>query len=88
MRARTCVITCCALVLLGALTAATAAATPLDKCTTFTFSAPFSIPGVTLPAGSYVFRLADDLSDDGRSNEARPACDEENHACCLMRCVA
>lgn len=61
MRARTCVITCCALVLLGALTAATAAATPLDKRTTFTFSAPFSVPGVTLPAGSYVFRLADDL---------------------------
>lgn len=76
MRARTCVITCCALVLLGALTAATAAATPLDKRTTFTFSAPVSIPGVTLPAGSYVFRLADDtrgrdviqvLSADGKT---------------------
>ena len=61
MRVRTCVITCCALVLLGALTAATAAATPLDKRTTFTFSAPFTVPGVTLPAGTYVFRLADDL---------------------------
>jgi LPXTG-motif cell wall-anchored protein len=51
----------CALVLLGAFTAATAAATPLDKRTTFTFSAPFTVPGVTLPAGTYVFRLADDL---------------------------
>lgn len=60
MRVRTCVITCCALVLLGVLTA-TAAATPLDKRTTFTFSAPFTVPGVTLPAGTYVFRLADDL---------------------------
>jgi hypothetical protein len=48
-------------VVLGAFTAATAAATPLDKRTTFTFSAPFAVPGVTLPAGSYVFRLADDL---------------------------
>jgi hypothetical protein len=61
MRARTCVITCCALVLLGAFTAATVAATPLDKRTTFTFSAPFTVPGVTLPAGTYIFRLADDL---------------------------
>lgn len=61
MRVRTCVITCCALVLLGVLTAATAAATPLDKRTTLTFSAPFTVPGVTLPAGTYVFRLADDV---------------------------
>jgi hypothetical protein len=34
---------------------------PLDKRSTFTFSAPFSVSGVTLPAGSYVFRLANDL---------------------------
>jgi LPXTG-motif cell wall-anchored protein len=61
MRARAFVITCCALVLLGIVAAGPAAATPLDKRTTFTFSTPFSVPGVTLPAGSYVFRLADDL---------------------------
>lgn len=76
MKARTCAIAWCALVLVGALNAATAAATPLDKRTTFTFTTPFSIPGVTLPAGSYLFRLADDtrgrdviqvLSADGKT---------------------
>lgn len=76
MKARTCTIAWCALVLVGALNAATAAATPLDKRTIFTFTAPFSIPGVTLPAGSYLFRLADDtpgrdviqvLSADGKT---------------------
>jgi len=61
MRARSCVIACCAVVLLGIVTAGTAAASPLDKRTTFTFSVPFSVPGVTLPAGSYVFRLANEL---------------------------
>ncbi len=30
-----------------------------NNMTTITFSAPVSLPGVTLPAGSYVFRLAD-----------------------------
>ena len=59
MRERTGVITCCALVLLGVFTAAMAAAAPFDKRTTVTFSAPFTVPGVTLPAGTYVFRLAD-----------------------------
>jgi hypothetical protein len=32
---------------------------PVDKRTVFTFSGPVSMPGVTLPAGEYVFRLAD-----------------------------
>jgi hypothetical protein len=57
-------------------TAATAAATPFDKRTTVTFSQPVSVPGVTLPAGSYVFRIANTiqgrhviqvLSADGRT---------------------
>jgi hypothetical protein len=30
-----------------------------DKRTVFTFSGPVALPGVTLPAGQYVFRLAD-----------------------------
>ena len=34
-------------------------AQPLDKRTLFTFSAPVTLPGVTLPAGQYLFRLAD-----------------------------
>ena len=33
------------------------------KLTIFTFSAPVEVPGVALPAGTYAFRLADNLSD-------------------------
>ena len=62
MRVRTYVSACCALVLSATFAAAPAAARPLDKRTTFTFSAPVAVPGVTLPAGSYVFRLANDLT--------------------------
>lgn len=58
----------------GAL-AASAFAQPLDKRTFFTFSGPVSIPGVTLPAGKYLFRVVDPtvtgrvvqvMSDDGK----------------------
>jgi hypothetical protein len=35
-------------------------AQPSDKRTFFTFSRPITLPGVTLPAGKYIFRLADD----------------------------
>lgn len=45
---------------LGAmLFATTAQAQPEDKRTIFTFSAPIALPGVTLPAGKYVFRIVD-----------------------------
>lgn len=43
-----------------------ASAQPWNKKTTVTFSAPVEIPGVgaqVLPAGTYVFRLLDSLSD-------------------------
>jgi hypothetical protein len=36
-----------------------AEAQPADYRTHFTFSAPVTLPGVTLPAGKYIFRLAD-----------------------------
>jgi hypothetical protein len=36
-----------------------AQAQPADFRTYFTFSAPVTLPGVTLPAGKYLFRLAD-----------------------------
>ena len=36
-----------------------ASAQPSDRSTTITFSAPVALPGVTLPAGSYLFKLAD-----------------------------
>src|ERR1051326_2816323 len=45
---------------------ATASAQVWDKKTTVTFSAPVEIPGISaqvLPAGTYVFRLLDSLSD-------------------------
>jgi hypothetical protein len=36
-----------------------AEAQPADYRTYFTFSAPVTLPGMTLPAGKYIFRLAD-----------------------------
>lgn len=49
---------------LAALTAGAALAQPFDKRTYFTFSGPVAVPGVTLPAGEYLFRLADSQSRD------------------------
>jgi hypothetical protein len=37
----------------------TAYAQPTDRRTYFTFNQPVALPGVTLPAGTYLFRLAD-----------------------------
>jgi hypothetical protein len=50
----------CGLGVAAVLVAAVAHAQPSDKRTLFTFSRPITLPGVTLPAGKYVFRLADD----------------------------
>ena len=56
-----------------------AEAQPADYRTYFTFSAPVTLPGITLPAGKYVFRLADPdssrkvinvLSGDGKKSLA------------------
>ena len=41
------------------LMAAPVSAQPLDKRTLFTFSGPVTLPGITLGAGQYLFRLAD-----------------------------
>src|SRR5436190_5151978 len=49
---------CCAAALTVAL-APGARADEWNKKTILTFSGPVQIPGVTLPAGSYVFKLAD-----------------------------
>jgi len=53
--------------ILGATLGATlftsaAQAQPSDKRTYFTFSGPVALPGVTLPAGRYVFRIVDDTT--------------------------
>jgi hypothetical protein len=56
-----------------------AEAQPADYRTYFTFSGPVTLPGTTLPAGKYIFRLADPdssrkvinvLSGDGRRSLA------------------
>ncbi len=46
-------------VLAVALAASAVMAQPFDKRTIFTFSKPIALPGVTLPAGEYLFRLID-----------------------------
>ena len=49
----------CAVAVFVCPMAAPVSAQPLDKRTLFTFSGPVRLPGVTLPAGQYLFRLAD-----------------------------
>ena len=49
----------CAVAVFVCLMAAPVAAQPLDKRTLFRFSGPVTLPGVTLPPGQYLFRLAD-----------------------------
>jgi hypothetical protein len=53
----------CAVAVFVCLMAAPVTAQPLDKRTLFTFSGPVALPGVTLPAGQYLFRLADTNSN-------------------------
>ena len=57
------------------LWASTAQAQPADKRTFFTFSGPIALPGMTLPAGRYIFHIVDTetsrkviqvMSDDGK----------------------
>lgn len=52
---------CAALTLTAA--AATAQTTPSDRTTFVTFSGPVSVPGMTLPAGTYTFRILDSQTD-------------------------
>jgi hypothetical protein len=52
----------CAATLLTA-TVAAAQGTLADRKTIVTFSGPVSLPGTTLPGGSYVFKLADSAAD-------------------------
>jgi hypothetical protein len=71
----------CAVAVVACLMAATASAQTVDKRTLlFTFSGPVGLPGVTLTAGQYLFRLADPtgsrkvvqvLSPDGKTPYGR-----------------
>jgi len=60
----------------AAMIAGVARAETFDKRTVFTFSQPIALPGVTLPAGDYLFRIVDTttsrkviqvLSGDGKT---------------------
>lgn len=53
----------CAVTLLALTAAPAVAQTPLDKRIFFTFSAPVVMPGVTLPAGTYMFHIVNPTSD-------------------------
>jgi LPXTG-motif cell wall-anchored protein len=55
----------CSVALLACVTETPSIAQTIDKRTLFTFSGPVSMPGVTLPAGKYLFRLAN--PDSGRN---------------------
>jgi len=66
----------CGVAVVAALTAGVALAQTHDKRTVFTFNRPIALPGVTLPAGEYLFRLVDTnttrkviqvLSGDGKT---------------------
>jgi len=48
----------CVVAMIAGLAPTVASAQPADKTTYFTFSGPVDMPGVALPAGKYVFRLA------------------------------
>lgn len=52
-----------ALACLGAALLPQAKADEWDRETIMTFSAPVELPGVVLPAGTYIFKLADSQSD-------------------------
>jgi hypothetical protein len=52
-----------ALALAGAQTAGLAFGQTFDKRTVFTFNRPISLPGVTLPAGDYLFRIVNTETD-------------------------
>lgn len=53
----------CSAALLTAVTAGPAAAQNFNRHTVVTFNTPVELPGKTLPAGTYTFRLSDSTSD-------------------------
>jgi hypothetical protein len=55
----------CSVALVACVIETPGTAQTLDRRTLFTFSGPVSMPGITLPAGQYLFRLAN--PDSGRN---------------------
>jgi hypothetical protein len=79
MLRRLIVSSCAAALVLSWVPTEARAQGPIDKRTYFTFSQPITLPGITLQAGTYLFRLADPtgsrkvvqvLSEDGRNSYA------------------
>jgi hypothetical protein len=78
MPTRTLIHLACAAAILAGVAVRPAAADPFDKRTYFTFSGPVAVPGMTLPAGRYLFRVVDTsqrnvvqvLSEDGMRSYA------------------
>jgi hypothetical protein len=52
-------VSVCAFAVVAGALAGAAQAQPADARTYFTFSQPVTLPGVTLPAGTYLFRIPD-----------------------------
>src|ERR1051326_6159727 len=68
LRIRSLLIPAVAAAALALLPVSSARADTWDQLTYFTFSAPVEIPGIALPAGTYMFKLAD---ADGNRNVIR-----------------
>jgi len=75
MRKRILNLTAISLLLLGAVLAPNVLADEWNKKTIFTFSEPVQVPGAVLPAGTYVFKLADIV---GNRNIVQIFNEEEN----------
>lgn len=63
MRVSGCVAAICVAACLVVVLPAKAAADARNQETVFTFSSDIEIPGKVLPAGTYVFRIADTVAD-------------------------
>lgn len=57
-------ISVCLFTVLATLSSTASYAQTFDTHTYFTLSGPVTLPGVTLPAGEYVFRILDTTGSD------------------------
>ena len=55
-------VSVCLFAVLAVFSSTSASAQTFDHRTSFTFSQPVALPGVTLPAGKYTFRIVDSTS--------------------------
>jgi len=74
----------CAFAVLALMTSRTANAEAIDRRTFFTFNQPVALPGVTLPAGTYIFRILD--TDSGR-RVVQVLSADGNRSCAILTSV-